>query len=205
MEQPLEQSAEAAPTPGSATTTDVIEAWQEPAPTVPIELNPRTGEPRRPALIWIATITGLSAVAVMVSALLWSYWNAVTDFGSAAWLFGQFSEPNPGIQVILVASTTVATVVAAAAAAITAYYGWWGYSWARISGIISAATSLLMLLLNPVGWVAIAVTIIAGALLWLPQASRFFAQWHLLRHPEINFGTPVTSVRYGPLPKYRRS
>lgn len=206
MEQPLQPPVATAPeTAVAPATADVIEVWQEPTPSVAVEVNPRTGEPRRPALIWASTIAGLSAVAVMVATLLWSYWNAVTAFSGAAWLFGLVSAPKPGIQVALVAGVTVVTVVAAAAAAITAYYGWWGYAWTRISAIVSALTSGLMLLLNPVGWAAIGLTIIAGALLWLPPAARFFAEWRQVRHPEISFGAPVTSVHYGPLPKYRRS
>lgn len=205
MEQRPQPPVATEPETAGAPAADVIEAWQEQTLAVAVAVNPRTGEPRRPALIWVSTITGLSAVAVMVATLLWSYWNAVTDFSRAAWVFGLVSDPKPGIQVALVAAVTLATVVAAAATAITAYYGWWGYSWTRVSAIVSAFTSALMLLLNPVGWAAIGLTIIAGALLWLPRVGRFFSEWRQVRHPEISFGAPVTSVHYGPLPKYRRS
>lgn len=224
MEQPGERPAETAPTtvaapitsPAPATSpdpatlpapaaADVIESWQQVEPTAAaVEVNPRTGEPWRPLLIWVSTISGLCAVAVMISALLWSFWNAVSAFSSATWLFAQFPTPTPAVQVGLVAGATAATLIAAAPTAITAFYGWWGYPWTRVSAIISAVASLLMLLLNPLGWVAIGLTMLAGGLLWLPRASRFFTEWQLRRHPMIAFGAPTTSVQYGPLPKYRR-
>lgn len=184
---------------------ETIEVWQDSALTTAVELNPRTGEPERPWPVWISTISGLMAVAVMIAALLWSYWQAVTNFGDAAWLFGRVADPKPFTQVGLVAAVTATTLIAAAPAAITAFYGWWGYRWSRIAAIISAVTSVLMLLLNPVGWAAIPLTVVAGAALWLPPTTRFFTGWHRLRHPEIAFQAPVTSVEYGPLPRYRSS
>jgi hypothetical protein len=207
-EPPASTDPTAPPQPLSETASApeaTIAVWQDSALPTAVELDPRTGEPRRPWTVWSSTISGLLAVAVMIAALLWSYWQAVTNFSEAAWLFGRVAEPKPFAQVGLVAAVTATTLIAAAAAAITAFYGWWGYRWSRIAGIIAAVTSALMLLLNPVGWAAIPLTVISAAALWLPPTTRFFTGWHGLRHPDLAVRPPVTSVHYGPLPRYRSS
>lgn len=204
--QPSTMPVESAPvTEPTAGGPGSIEAWlPESQPQTAAALNPRTGEPRRPGIIVVATVTSLVAVATTIAALLWTYWNAVESFATAAWLFAQFSEPSTLAQVGLVAAVTATTLIAAAAAAVTGFYAWWGYSWTKISGIVAAVTTLLGLLLNPVGWVSIPLMLVAAGLLWLPGAVGFFEAWRRHRHPEPAFRPPLEAVWYGPLPKYRR-
>lgn len=198
---PVESAPVTEPAPSAA---ESIEVWiPEPQPQAVATLNPRTGEPRRPGIIKLATVTSLVAVADLIAALLWTYWNAVESYGSAAWLFAQFAEPSTLARVGLIAAVTTTTLIAAAAASITGYYAWWGYSWTKISGIVSAATSLLVLLLNPVGWAAIPLVLTSAILLRLPGATRFFEAWQRHRHPDPAFRPPLEAVWYGPLPKYR--
>lgn len=202
--QPSTMPVESAPVTESAPGASVsIEAWLPESPSqTAAALNPRTGEPRRPGIIMFATVISLVAVATLIAALLWTYWNAVESYGTAAWLFAQFTEPSTLAQVGLVTAVTATTLIAAAAASITGFYAWWGYSWTKISGIVAAATSLLALLLNPVGWAAIPLAWASAVLLWLPGATTFFAAWQRHRHPDPDFHPPLEAVQYGPLPKY---
>jgi len=203
--QPSTVPVESAPVTESAPSAPgSIEAWlPETQPQTVTVLNPRTGEPQRPWIITIATATSLVSVAVQVAALLWTYWNAVESYNSAAWLFAQFAELSTLARGGLVAAVTATTLIAAAAASITGFYAWWGYSWTRISGIVSATASLLVLLLNPVGWAAIPLALVSAGLLWFPSAAAFFQAWQHHRHPDPAFRPPLDAVWYGPLPKYR--
>lgn len=172
------------------------------APIVPV--NPKSGQPRRPASVWIGAAACLLAVAVTVVSLLWTYWNEIGDFIGAAWLFGQFGE-QPDILTRVVASIglTLVALVIGVANAITGYYAWSGYGWTRIAGIVSGVLSFAVLLINPVGWAAIPLALLGAGLLWLPSSRAFFSAWTARRHPGVEFAPPVEQVFYGPLPRYR--
>jgi hypothetical protein len=172
------------------------------APVVPV--NPRTGQPRRPVSVRIGAVACLLAVVVTTASLLWTYWNAITDFTGAAWVFGQFGRP-PGIlaEVLLVIGLTLVAVLIGAANAITGYYAASGYDWTRVAGIISGLLSFAVLLFNPVGWAAIPLALLGAGLLWLPSSRAFFSAWTARRHPGVEFAPPVEQVFYGPLPRYR--
>lgn len=167
-------------------------------------LNPRTGEPRRPWLIRLAAISSWLAAAAAAASLLWTYWVAVTDYFGSSWLTGRFEELLIWQEVLLMVALTVAALVVVVSAVITGYYGWFGHRWTRIAGIVSAVVSALVLLLNPIGWAAIPLAILGAGLLWTPRASAFFDAWKAHRHPETAFAPPLTSVFYGPLPRYRK-
>lgn len=174
-------------------------------PTSTVGLNPRTGEPRRGWLIRLATIScGLAAVTTSAS-LLWCYWIAVTDYFHASWLTAQFTELLKVYVVLLVVGLTTAALLVVISNVITGYYGWFGYRWARVAGIVSGALSPLTLLINPIGWLAIGFALVGAGLLWLPAAKSFFDAWQAHRHPLTDFAPPLGSVFYGPLPRYRRS
>lgn len=168
--------------------------------------DPRTGEPRRPWPVRIAAGLSFAAVAVMAVAVLLVYWDAVPreNFTRASWLMGQFAtEPGSLGRVLLAVAVTVITLVAAVPMAITGYYAWAGYRWSRISGIVAALLSFAALTLNVWAWAAIPLAVAAGAAMWLPSVSAFFAAWHARRHPLESFAPPTTDVFYGPLPRYR--
>jgi hypothetical protein len=171
-------------------------------PAVP--MNPKTGRPVRPATVWIGAVACVLAVVVTAASLLWTYWNAITDFPHASWLLGRFGEqPDILTEVLASVGLTVIALLIGTASAITGYYAWSGYDWTRIAGIVSASLSLLVLLFNPVGWAAIPLAVLGAGLLWLPSSRVFFSAWNARRHPEVAFAPPVEHVSYGPLPRYR--
>lgn len=179
------------------------------APPVPVAIvpdDPRTGEPRIPWVVRIASVLSQLAVAVVIGSLLWVYWRAVDvdGFASASWLMGQFvTEPGSLGRVLLAVAVTVIALVVCAPPAITGYYAWTGYRWTRVSGLIGAAVSFGALTLVPPAWAAIPLAAVAAGLLWLPAATRYFAAWTARRHPAEVFAPPTTDVYYGPLPRYR--
>lgn len=179
------------------------------APPVPVAIvpdDPRTGEPRIPWVVRIASVLSQLAVAVVIGSLLWVYWRAVDvdGFASASWLMGQFvTEPGSLGRVLLAVAVTVIALVICAPLAITGYYAWTGYRWTRVSGLIGVAVSFGALTLVPPAWAAIPLAAVAAGLLWLPAATRYFAAWTARRHPAEVFAPPTTDVYYGPLPRYR--
>lgn len=199
---PLAAPAElAVPSPAGIATLEA-----PPASVVGVPDNPRTGEPRIPPTVVVATVLSLLAVANVVGALLKVYWDAVPkeNFANASWLMGQFvTEPGSLERVLLAVAVTVITLLIAVPLAITGYYAWAGYRWTRISGLIGAALSLGALTLNLYAWPTIVWAVAGTVLLWTPSASRYFLAWRARRHPEQVFAPPTTNVYYGPLPRYR--
>jgi hypothetical protein len=204
MTAELPASVTELPQPAASGDTEIATLPPTALAAGPVPLNPRTGEPRRSWLVRVATAANWLAAGFAAASLLWSYWIAVTDFGHASWLTAQFEKPTVLTQVLLVAGITAAALLVTIGTVITGYYAWFGYRWTRIAGIITAALSLLTLLLNPIGWPAIPLAALGAGLLWLPAATAHFQAWQAHRHPDIPFAPPVTSVNYGPLPRYRR-
>ena len=176
-----------------------------PAAVVGVPIAPRTGEPRRPRVVAIATVLCWLAVAVTGAALLWVYWDAVDRFAEASWLMGQFvTAPGSLERVLLAVAVTVIGILVGTANAILGYYTWTGYRWTRIAGLVSAALTFGVLVLNQLAWLAIPVAVAGAALLWLPPAGAFFTAWTVRRHPEQVFAPPTVDVVYGPLARYRK-
>lgn len=194
----MEQTrTDASPTP--------IESWPAPVEDAAAAVQPRTGEPRRPATIVAASITSLAGMVIAIFGLLWSYWTAVGSFSQASPLFSWFATPEVGIEVILAVVLTLVVLAVVVLMGITGYYAWWGYDWTRNAAIIAAAASGLLLIAHPFGWVAILTAFASAVLTWLPTSRAFFAAWRTRRHPDPSFSAPVGAVRYGPLSRYRRN
>ncbi len=167
--------------------------------------DPRTGEPRIPAVVAVAAALSYAAVANLAGGLLTVYWNAVPKdtFGNASWLMGQFvTEPGSLGRVLLAVAVTVIALLIAVPVAITGYYGWTGYRWSRISGLVGAALSFGALTLNVWSWGTIPLALLGAGLLWTRPAGRYFLAWSARRHPVEAFAPPTTDVYYGPLPRY---
>ena len=168
-----------------------------------VPIDPRTGEPRRPFLIVVATVLCWLAVAITAGSVLWVYWDAVSRFSEASWLMGQFvTGPGSLARVLLAVSVTVIAILIGTANAIVGYYAFTGYRWTRIAGLISAALTFGALVLNQLGWYAIPAAVVGAGLLWLPPAKAFFTAWTARRHPQQDFAPPTVDVVYGPLPRY---
>ena len=199
--------------PEVLTDADVPAAWDAPAqspvtePAKPVRVapvNPRTGEPRRPGVVWVAAGAEAAAVGCFGVSLGMVYWTAVDRFGEASWLMANVPAETASLtQVLLAVAVTAAALIGSIAAVITGFYAWSGYRWTRVASLIAWLASGLALLLNVVAWPAIALTALAAVLLWLPPAKAFFAAWRRRRHPEQAFTASVAGVYYGPLPRYR--
>jgi hypothetical protein len=173
---------------------------------VGVPINPRTGEPRRPVVIVVATVLCWLAVAITAASVLWVYWDAISHFAQASWLMGQFvTEPGSLGRVLLAVAVTVVAIIIGTANAIVGYYAFTGYRWTRIAGLISAVLTCGTLVLNQLGWYAIPAAVLGAVLLWLPPARKFFIAWTARRHPQEVFAPPTVDVVYGPLPRYRRA
>lgn len=190
--------------PTSTDTSQILTLPPTALPTLALAIDPKTAEPRRGWPVRLAAGSFWLSSAATGVALLKVYWDAVSDVTSASMLTSWFADPTLLTQVLLVVAVTAIGLLVAISSVITGYYAWFGYRWSRVSGLISAALSLLAVLLNPIGLVTASLAIIAAALLWLPSTAGFFASWQALRNPQPEFQPPATEVFYGPLPRYRR-
>lgn len=167
-------------------------------------IDPKTGEPRRPVVIWIAAGLFFAAAAVVFAGLLWAFWLSVRTFEQAAWLNGVTpTAPGDLVRVGLVTAMFTIAMLIGAACVVAGHYAWKGYRWTRWAGLVAAAASAGALVINPLASAGIAAAVIAAVLLWLPPSRRFFAAWHTRRHPEPAVPEIADDVFYGPLPKYR--
>jgi hypothetical protein len=167
-------------------------------------LNPRTGEPRRPLLIWVASGLGLVATAIVAVAIALVMWNSIEAFADASWINARM-ETTPGSWV-RVAFSILNTILAAGvggASAFVAYHVFAGADWTRWGGIAATALSLLSLMLTPLAAVSIAPTAAAAGLVWLPPCRRFFNAWTAHREWKVARVTLPERISYGPLPRYR--
>lgn len=192
--------------PAPQAPAPIATAAPPPPLVVGVPINPRTGEPRRPVVIVVATVLCWLAVAITAASVLWVYWDAISRFAEASWLMGQFvTEPGSLGRVLLAVAVTVIAIIIGTANAIVGYYAFTGYRWTRIAGLISAVLTCGTLVLNQLGWYAIPAAVIGAVLLWLPPAKKFFIAWTARRHPQEVFAPPTVDVVYGPLPRYRQA
>jgi hypothetical protein len=197
----LEPSALELPAPAPIATVA-----PPPPLVVGVPIDPRTGEPRRPVAIILATVGCWLAVAITAASLLWVYWDAISQFSRASWLMAQFvTEPGSLERVLLAVAVTVVAIIIGTMNAIVGYYALTGYRWTRIAGLISATLTFGALVLNQLGWYAIPAAVVGAGLLWLPPSKKFFTAWTARRHPEQVFAPPTVDVVYGPLPRYRKA
>lgn len=181
-------------------------------------MSARTGQPVRPWTIWASAVLsfgGSIAVTVGLLLVMWQMaspweragdeeWTKVDKFNEATWLTAQFpSEPASWQRVMFAIVCCLIAVLVAGAASVVGYYAFAGYRWTRIGAPVALGVSLLSLLLTPIAAISIGLVALGAAPLWLPASSRFFARWHLLRHPQIAYSEPIDHVFYGPLPRYR--
>lgn len=199
---PREPSPPAEATGAEVAATSPSEVVPSPPATYPND--PRTGEPKRPWVIWASAASFFLATGVIGVAIAWVYWDAVNRFAEASWLMGQWpTEPGSGWRVLLAIAVTLVAITVGGVASVVGYYGWAGYQWTRVGGLVAVALACLSLLLNQVAWAAIPLCVLGAGLLWLPAAGRFFAAWHARRHPAPTFAPPIGSVAYGPVPRFR--
>lgn len=181
-------------------------------------MNDRTGQPVRPWTIWVsAALMFGAAITVAIGLLLamwvmaspWvevgeDQWSKVDKFNEATWLTAQFpSEPASTWRVFFAIVCCLIAVIVAGVASVIGYYAFAGYRWTRIGALVAFGVSLLALLLSPTAAISIGFVALGAVPLWLPATTRFFARWHVIRHPQIAYAEPIERVFYGPLPRYR--
>lgn len=172
--------------------------------TVDPTVDARTGEPRRPVVVWVAAGLFYVGIAFAVAGLLWAFWRSVREFPDAAWLNGVVpTEPGALVRVLMVTGLFVGVLLIGVASSIAGHYAWRGFGWARWAGVVAAGVSLLALMINWVAGIAIPLVLVGAVLLWTPPVRRWFAQWHLRRHPVAAPVEVPGDVFYGPLPRYR--
>ena len=188
-----------------------------PPKSAPAALNRRTGEPRRPWTIWLASSLLLASSLAAVVGLAWAMWDLASPFvlrgeeyvkedrfAVATWLSGRWvTEPGSAARVALAVAVTLIGFLVAAASATVAFYAFRGYRWTRIGGLVALGVSLGTLTLNLPSWVAIGLAAAGAAPLWLPPTKGYFDRWAAQRNPAVSFAEPLTDVFYGPLPRFR--
>lgn len=206
VDGPEADAAAAAVAPLSPDSAGIATLTPPPQLNRGVPVNPRTGEPRRPIIVAVATASCWLAVATTGVSLFWVFWDAVSRFAQASWLMGQFvTTPGSLERVLLAVAVTVVALIVTTANAIVGYYAWTGYRWTRIAGLITAALTCGVLVLNQPGWLAVPFSVIGEGLLWLPPAGAFFTAWRARRHPDQVFAPPTIDVHYGPVPRFGRA
>jgi MFS family permease len=174
-------------------------------PTQPAyaQISARTGEPRRPVIVWLVLLCSFVSIGWLFTSLLYSFWVAVETFNEASLLTELIpTEFGSGWRILLAVALTAIGLLPSISAVISGYYVFAGYRWARVATIITFVVSGLGVLLNIFAYPAIGLTFVAAVLSWLPPAKRYYASWRLLRHRETAFSPPVSNVYYGPLTRY---
>jgi hypothetical protein len=189
-------------------------------------LSPRTGEPRRPAVLVVALSCFYAAMAVGVVTLVFVWWNAIhmTTFDHAARVI-EWLDPRPGTeryagtwQSIAAAVLLVATgVVMVAGPWLQAFNAWQGHRWTRVFGFVCVPISGLAWLMTTgtptftawshwltwLPWLAVPFSLVGALLMWLPPVRRFLSDFRTVRHPAPPTPPPSSGVVYGPLDRYR--
>lgn len=167
-------------------------------------INRRTGEPRRPWPLFIATPLIYLGVAAIVGGMLWTFWWSIDDFAGSSLLHSWFpTGPGDLLRVGLVTGEFALVMLIGTLALITGYYAWWGYRWTRWWGIIAAVVSGGAWIINPIAGAGSVAILVGVGLLWLPMVAAFDARWYARRHPAAPTPDIRDSVFYGPLPRYR--
>ena len=134
-------------------------------------------------------------------------WDAasVTRYHVAARVL-EWTKPEPVSFLTIVMVLTIGAIGAlvATAACAVAYNAWNGRRWTRIGGLVAVAISGLTYLLNALATVAIIPVALGAGLLWLPQVTRYFAAWTLIRTAPVLRRGWAQNVQYGIQPRYRR-
>ncbi|GAB3815538.1 hypothetical protein GCM10028820_13190 [Tessaracoccus terricola] len=169
--------------------------------------SPRTGEPRRPALVLVAMLVFLLSAAATAVTYGHHWWLAVhpDSYASSARLI-QWLEPQPGKWLALTLEGVLA-VVAALVAGVTGAVGfqaWNGWRWSKWAGPVAVALSgAVALLFDWVGFVAVGLAAVGAVLLFMPPITEFFTRFEVHRGKRPPPYRRPERVFYGRLPRYR--
>lgn len=166
-------------------------------------IDDRTGQPKRPPLIWIAGILPFAGTAVVGVAIGLIFWDSIPNFKAASWVNGTMdTDPGSWVRVAFSVINAVIAAVVGGSAAFLGYNIFTGKDWTRIGGIVATVVACAALMLTPLAAAAIAPVAIAAALTWLPGCRRFFNAWTAFRRGNGRQVVPPPQIHYGPLPRY---
>jgi hypothetical protein len=164
--------------------------------------SPRTGEPKRPAVLMVAIVACWLSVATTIVAFGQWWWQAahIPTFHASARLL-TWTQPDPvsALAITLVLVIAAIAVVMVAAAGLVGYNAWTGQRWVRVAGLICFLVTGLSFLVSWWFTAAMAPLAVGVGLLWLPPVRRFFDAMAASRTvtPIVH---PTTDIRYGPQP-----
>ena len=174
------------------------------APATPT--SPRTGEPPRPAALWVSSILLYLASACLAGAYGWHWWQAAhTDtYDTSARLIG-WLEPEPGkwLSLLLEGIFALVLVLAAGACSVIGYQSWMGRRWTRWASFAALATTVgFAAILNNLAVIGLGLAAAGAALLWLPSLTTYYSRWEQLRAARPDGYRRPESIHYGRLARF---
>ncbi|MHA6525998.1 hypothetical protein [Tessaracoccus sp. G1721] len=169
--------------------------------------SPRTGEPRRPAVVLVAAVLlylGAGALAVAYGVHWWLAAHPESYPTSARLI--QWTAPEPGkwLSLTLEGVFAASLVVAAGACGVVGFQGWNGWRWVRWGGLVALGLAGgFATVLNDWAFIGVGLAVPAVVLLFLPPATRYFAQWEQVRAERPVLYRRPESIHYGRLPRFR--
>ncbi|MDU7361470.1 MAG: hypothetical protein E7L00_09735 [Propionibacteriaceae bacterium] len=172
-----------------------------------VALSPRTGEPRRPAVLVVASVLMYLAVAVVAWSYGWHWYRTAypETYLISAHLTG-WVEPEPGKWFSLFLEFVYAglTALAGGAAGVVGFQAWNGHRWSRIgAGVAAVLAGIVAVLMNLYALIAVGLVVAGGVLFLLPPVTRYFREWRRVRSHEPSRYSRPERIFYGRLPRFR--
>ncbi|MCL1922869.1 MAG: hypothetical protein FWG15_03255 [Propionibacteriaceae bacterium] len=165
-------------------------------------LSVRTGEPRHPVLLVIASLLCWLSVPVTIVAYArwWIICSGVDGFHYSAWLLERLEPPPVSwLAVIMVMVVGLITALMVIAAGIAGYNAWKGQLWVRFGVWGLLGVTGLSYLLNWWFMVAMIPLALGGILLLFPPYGAYcqaVEEFHAVPKPVV----PTSGIKYGPQP-----
>ena len=172
-----------------------------------IPLSEATGQPRRDPvmLVGMGLLYASAAAGALSYAKFW--WVAIhikNWLGSSKLIAATHPDPWSLAAVLWTTLITVVALLFVSATAVAGFQAWNGYRWSRIVAAVAAGLTLAApLMINDLGWLALALAALGAGVLWLPQVSRYFRHWTAFRTPPAKQPVWYESVSYGPEARFR--
>lgn len=172
-----------------------------------VPLSPRTGQPRRPAVLLVAAVLSYLAASALALSYAIHWWDAVhpDTYPTSARLI-EWVDPDPGkwLSLTLEVVLAAAAVVAAGATAVAGFQAWNGWRWARWAGPVAVAlVGAFALVVNNWALVGVGLAAVSAALVFLPPVSRYLGQWDRVRSEQPERYRRPAWIFYGRLPRFR--
>ena len=172
-----------------------------------IPRSPRTGEPKRPAILLISAITLYLAAAALGVVYVERWWRAAypDSYPTSARLL-IWTEPEPGkwLSLLFEGVFAGALVLAAGACAIAGFQAWNGWRWSKWAGLVALAlTGGYVAIINNWAFMGLGLAVVGVAMTFLPAASRYFRQWDQVRAEQPTPYRRPAWIFYGRLPRFR--